>query len=385
MFLMPDYYTDFLCKMGGCRSACCEGWPISVSMKEYFSLLGLECDPNLRHRSDCGLKIGEHPNEAAYAHLEPGYDGTCPIRMADGRCALHAQLGEDVLPAVCRLYPRGLRVVGGMYECSCSNSCEAVLELLFAKLTAIQFVQRELTVQLPTMRERQATFETYGLEREIRMSLISVVQNHSMSLPERLLCLGKVLDEMDECLRNHDISGMHRLLEQVPAIKRLAGEHNDEDCLRFGLDTMEKLIAILDERSDSLRECGENALQYFGTSESSVERYWSARKHFESCFSNWEIFFENILVNHMFFSQFPFQDRPDSMHSEYAALCAVYALMRFLALGIMVDKNDADSLVDVLASAFRLIDHTSFDALASRLLQYLHCTANEQLHALVSL
>jgi predicted permease len=39
--LVPDYYPAFSCKMGACRHACCEGWPISVSMKDYFTLLGL--------------------------------------------------------------------------------------------------------------------------------------------------------------------------------------------------------------------------------------------------------------------------------------------------------------------------------------------------------
>ena len=30
-YLVPDYVPDFACKMGACRSACCEGWPISFT------------------------------------------------------------------------------------------------------------------------------------------------------------------------------------------------------------------------------------------------------------------------------------------------------------------------------------------------------------------
>ena len=41
-YLIPDYFSDFKCKMGACRAACCEGWAVSVSMTDYFKLLGLE-------------------------------------------------------------------------------------------------------------------------------------------------------------------------------------------------------------------------------------------------------------------------------------------------------------------------------------------------------
>ena len=47
-YLAPDYYPSFRCKQGKCRAACCEGWPISVTMNDYFTLLGVECSPELR-------------------------------------------------------------------------------------------------------------------------------------------------------------------------------------------------------------------------------------------------------------------------------------------------------------------------------------------------
>ena len=128
-FLIPDYYSDFTCKMGECRCACCVGWPISISMKNYFHLIGIDCKKSLRDRLDCGLRVIDNPTEDEYARFEPRYDGNCPLRMQDGRCAIHAELGEEVLPDVCRLYPRGIRVEEGICESSCANSCEAVLEM----------------------------------------------------------------------------------------------------------------------------------------------------------------------------------------------------------------------------------------------------------------
>ena len=92
-----------------------------------------------------------------------------------------------------------------------------------------------------------------------------------------------------------------------------------------------------------------------------------------------------MLVNHMFFSRFPFQDRPESMHSEYVALCAVYAILRFLGLGCMAESKEKEALIDGMAATFRLIEHTEFDRFASHLLGRLGCTAKERLYDLMLL
>ena len=92
-----------------------------------------------------------------------------------------------------------------------------------------------------------------------------------------------------------------------------------------------------------------------------------------------------MLVNHMFFAQFPFQDRPESMHEEFVALCAVYAILRFLALGCMADRRDAEGLIDDMAAAFRLVDHTEFDRYASRLLKRLGCASSQEICDLIAL
>ena len=56
-FLMPDYYKDFSCKKGDCRSSCCKGWKVTFSLKDYFKLVSEECSEELRNRLDKGVKI----------------------------------------------------------------------------------------------------------------------------------------------------------------------------------------------------------------------------------------------------------------------------------------------------------------------------------------
>ncbi|MBE6632251.1 MAG: hypothetical protein E7623_06060 [Ruminococcaceae bacterium] len=365
--------------------ACCVGWPISVSMENYFKLLGLNCKKELRHKLDCGLRLTDHPNKEEYARFEPRYDGNCPLRANDGRCSLHAELGEDILPDVCRLYPRGIRAEDGAYECSCSNSCEAVLEILYKRDTSISFFEKELSINMPPIEERDSFFETLGLEQQIRLYLISIVQDRRMCLYKRLISMGDVLKEIDIAIEKKDRKMLDSLLKKTAPSVIGIDEEISTDHIKNGLEIMSQMIEVLDRKSNSIRSCGEEALKYFGHGEKTLERYMEAKDVFEKRFPNWEMFFENMLVNHMFFSCFPFQDRPESMHSEHMALCSVYALLRFLGLGYTAEKTEDISLIDVMALIFRLIDHTEFDRYSSHILTKLGCTSDEQLSDILRL
>jgi len=383
-FLIPDYFPSFQCKMGDCRAACCQGWPVTVPMETYFSLLGLDCPPDLRSRLDVGLRMVEHPTKEEYARFNPRWDGDCPMRMEDGRCSLHAELGEDVLPEVCRLYPRGIRHgirENELPECSCANSCEATLELFLNRREPLTFIHRRMTLDMPAAAKRIPRFETMGRDQELRLFFIRLLQDRSRSLPERIARLGNAVVDMDTALNAHDETAVQSILDgNLP-------EHTMPEVLPFdfAMSIAEKLVELLDGRSSSIREQGEFALACFGTGADAPARYNAAKAHFEELFPDWEIFFEHMLVNHMFFARFPYQDRPVSPAEEVIALCAVYSLLRFLALGWMSDETSPDELIDTMAAAFRLIEHADFDCLAAHTFRKLDCTSPAQLYSLISL
>lgn len=380
-FLVPDYYEKFACKMGRCRSACCEGWPISFSLDDYYHLMSEECSAELRRKLDAALHIKLSPTPDAYAEIAPRYDGSCPMRMEDGRCALHAEMGEGALSYVCKLYPRGVRTENG-YECSCANSCEAVLELLFSRDEPIEFLRREMEFDLPRIAHPAMRFETLGKEQEIRLWLIRHMQNQTLPLPQRMMATGHALAALDEALAARDEKEVDRLLRGQRRIRPLEPRELTQGHLDFGLEFAAGLIRLLDRRSDSIRRYGEDALAYFGQS---FDHYARARDHFEAVLPKWDIWFEHMLVNHMFFSRFPFQDRPVSLPDEFIALCAVFAALRFLGVGHMRDKTDPAAFADVAAAVFRLVDHTSFDRYAAAMMKELGCDDWSRLHDLISL
>ncbi len=364
-YLVPDYFFDFHCKMGACRYACCEGWPISVSLKDYFSLLSADVSKELRIKLDCALHIAPNPSPEAYAQILPRFDGRCPMRMDDGRCALHYELGEFALPNVCRLYPRGVR----KGECSCANSCEAVIEMFMERNEKITFQTAEADFHLPEIPERKHFFETGGMEKEIRMHLISVMQDRSKTIPGRIAYLGMTLKALSESIADKDHDRIKRIVENREEIEMPHHVKPDHDDVLRGLEIADQMILMLDERSDSIRLYGENALSAFGSGESESELYERKKALFESRFPDWETWFEHMIVNHMFFSEFPFQDRPVPLGYEFLALISVYVLLRFLLIGNAEEECGREKYADVAAAVFRLVEHTEFDRYAGPMLK----------------
>ncbi len=383
-YLVPDYYPHFLCKMGACRTPCCEGWPISVTMQDYFRLLSAPCSPELRRKLDGALHLCDHPMPEQYAQICPRWDGQCPLHMADGRCQLHAELGEELLSAVCRLYPRGVRT-GEDQEASCANSCEAVVEMLLTRSEPLRFIPHAVVHGLPDAPPPIHYFHTGGRGQEIRLWLIAQLQRREYPLPRRMLLLGEALMAVDHALTARDDARLEALLsgrEPVHVPESITAGH---DQLLAGLDAAEKMMAIIDRRSRSVHDYGEAALAFFGQGEAAFARYTEAAERFSAVVPEWETWLEHLLVNHMFFAQFPFQDRPVSLRDEYFALCTVYVLLRFLLLGWTAEHPTRQAAVDVCATAFRLIDHTDFDQIAAPILHQIGCEDWMQLRQLLCL
>ena len=328
LFWMPDYFPSFSCKMGACRTACCTGWQVSISLENYFALIGTDCSMDLRRKMDCALKPVDYPEEGKYAVIQPNYFGNCPLRLEDGRCGLQVELGEDILPDICRLYPRGVRRTERGYEISLAASCEAVPEMFLAQNEPIAFIEREWTMKLPPM-----PAEALG-DPAVRMEKIRTVQDRSRPLPDRLAALGGIAPE-----------------EANEAV----------------LSPLWALLCSLGEHSDSIAPFVEKAAENVNNNEF-CKVYAEAKADFETSFGGHETFFEHLMVNHMFFTRYPYSDGGRQEVQRFASLVTVYAIVRMLSVLATMTDHSAAMLCDTVAAAFRLIDHTDFDRTALHLL-----------------
>ena len=209
-----EYWEEFECKGGACRHSCCQGWGISLSMKEYFRLLGMDCSPELRRKLDGAFHLVENPTEERYAQITPDWRGDCPMHMENGYCQLQVECGAQALSKICRLYPRSPRSHFGC-ECACSNSCERTLELLRKRVEPMNIVPLKAPVDMPG----QTGDSLSGLIRnhylEIRKMCIEEMQNRTMPLTERLLSLGEKLKKVQAALDTADDGAISEAVASV--------------------------------------------------------------------------------------------------------------------------------------------------------------------------
>ncbi len=324
----PEYYKNFSCKGGACRHTCCHGWGITLSMNEYYRLLGLECEPSLRRRLDTAFYPLDTPSEERFAMVNLRYDGDCPLHAEDGLCELHRQKGEGKIPSVCRMYPRSVRGNG----CCCTDSCEAVIERLSELGGILTFDASEREYPANGEDDSQATVAAF--------EAIEYISDTAFPLPVRIYNYGKVIG----------VPAADFKLPPYEAMKRIS------DTLISGSDAVEEYV------SPSV---------YAVYDESGAEkRYPEAVEALENEFPDVGRLLANILINHIFYDRFElYKMTPEN---RFDVLCLLYALMRITVAGFALTakgKDDKNGLVDCIAGLFRYAEHSNFDENAPRLLK----------------
>ncbi len=347
--IAPDYYPTFQCKRGSCRSTCCRGWGITVSMSEYFRFIGLPCGKSLRERLDGAFHIVARPTPERYAMISPNWKGDCPLRARDGLCTLHRERGEKSLPAICRVYPR--RIIGG--ACALSGSCEAVIETLLAREEPIRWIEVEETrASEPPHAPRNEGMARY--DTELRMLSIRVLQDRRLHISERMMRLGRILGALYECVRARDWVRMGEMIADF-------GAHTDQSPgqAKYGPDVTDATFRV----AEAFSKNSESLSSYWEAGVRNLARagYPEIRRAFEQKYPEWERHFEQITVNHAFFTRFPYTDIHDDLWAEYAALCAAHCVVMYISTIYTYDREGPEPLADAIAAAFRMIEHSDFE------------------------
>lgn len=350
-YTVPDIYPEFRCKISSCRQTCCYGWEITLSMEEYFRLVGMNCPHALRRRLDGAVYVLDHPTKERYAAFAKRYDGECPMHDPDGYCALQRGCGEKALTSVCRFYPRSPRTHHAA-ECSVAASCEGACELLFAKKEPLSFIKMPLCFDGVFTPPQDDNIET-RFYVPVRKMVVAFLQRREKPLECRLgdviLLCGKLsavfqsgADEDINAVLSADISSAG----SVPEVDKKALSAAAE--LLSGFDFRHSVYPFVQKAAANLA---------FGT-ENFYDNYRKAKASFSRTFPEWERMFEQVLVNHVFYESFPFSDDGCTMHDDAKSLCAIYGLWRLVAVGYTLSSPEINSLVDVTAAFFRLAENS---------------------------
>lgn len=298
-FIVPSYYKDFQCKGKDCRNCCCQGWKITLTQKEYFRLLDVDCSSLLKEKILAYVGILPHPNELEYARINFNYNGECPLRLENGYCGLQVECGEEKIPSVCRYYPRAPHLYPKK-ECSISNSCEWVIEYL---------LEHEITFE-----EKELSFAFEEKEED----------NHVEDEEKRKTCLSilKKEESLDRCLKEIILF----LNEDVSLIAE------------------EKHASILSElkktfsHSASLMFLLENCVE-MNITVSIEEEEWMKK----------------ILINHLFYLRFPYLRKIQN-----PGICLYYVVLFWKwILSCNQKAHTREDFIDLGASFFRVGEHSN--------------------------
>lgn len=355
-FIVADYYENFKCKCGDCRNCCCEGWGVTLSYAEYTRLLGLVCHKSLRAKLDRSFYILPDATAERYAALNRTYTGSCPLRDDDGKCFLQKSKGEGILPEICKIYPRNV-MERGVREGACANSCEETLSLMFATNSPLVFSEKEINVDADDSNYTVTSSEF----AKIQSDAIKILQNRRLTLSNRLyeLCL------FASKLKNTNIDEADCEAETSFPVNTGA----TIDTLRAVAD----IVGFLCTYSPSFSKNGTQALDAIGFShDGNINEIYNAYRANENklyeTLPNMDIYLEDVIVNHLFFTRFPSCDVGQTAYDKCISAAGIAAVLKFTVSSLADKIKSVEDFIDVTALSFRCFEHSAAPDIVRRAL-----------------
>lgn len=371
--LIPVFYQDFHCLAQDCRDSCCVNWRVAFDKKDYLRLRRLDASPALRERLEQGVRRikRENRSDRLYGEFDlESSNGRCPFLGGDGLCAIQCDCGHSALPEVCAVYPRRAAYTPAAREYSLSPSCEGVLQLLWDLPEGVEFVEDPLakadwrTVPIPQTENLLPYFAP------VRGVCIDILQNRAMSLTQRMLCLGVVIQRLQkEDWANFNLdgwAGQAMLLAEPGAISELDIPGNQNMYLMQNLNVLDVIAAskkdwprdiysaLKVERSLVSSDGGDRLTETVNLSKGA---YADALAQFKDSFSHREYFFENLMVAAALYLSFPTLSSKEKLWKRYVSLCNLYSFYRFVSVLGCKDDTSRERLFHMIVMASRAILH----------------------------
>lgn len=374
--LRPAYYDDFHCLAGDCKLSCCKGWHIPFDRAAYMKLKKVRGSSELNGRMGYALhrlRSGSFSEKYFGEFRLNEADGECPLHCENGLCLLQLEKGPEILPEVCRIFPRmEMAYFSGYLERALAPSCEGVLQLLWNLPDGVDFRADPLPepARVPFASQYCGTLvENF---QEVRSKCIDILQDRRMPLAQRIMLLGMALKIFvdGETDMGRWMLRVQLLLEQAAADGVPLAVNREQSILMFLINCIHilnslpagdgYLARIRRELYDALDFEQENE----GGAESlrgsiSVESYLRARARYEERFAGREYFMENLMVSLYYQLKLPALDSMEQLWKGYVAFCNMYGLYRFLAVMSCREgaSGDRDELFRLIASGSRDMLH----------------------------
>ncbi len=134
-------YDNFICTAQNCPENCCRGWRVHIdddTVQKYMEMKGangfiiracMQTDDTMPYFSRNSI--------------------VCPLMTFKGLCSIQKKLGPDMMPEICRRFPRDIRNYGSFVEMHLDPACTRVSEMLLESKDNITLVRSDREINFP--------------------------------------------------------------------------------------------------------------------------------------------------------------------------------------------------------------------------------------------
>ena len=364
-YFQPEYVSKFQCIGSACPNNCCDRpWGIDIDNAAYKKYSRIKS-------KDKAKEITSHIefDDSKGKYMLKGRP--CPFLTGNKMCGLQLEYGEEFLSQTCATYPRRTHKIGNFFERSLTLTCPAAAELILFNSEPMKFEFVEVPdkihskhgrIQINTLpvEERDA-----DLFREVQITMITVLQERTLSIDQRLILLGLFLDKLQEYQtekQNKEV--FFELIAVYKSKEFLTGEavqlteHFAFDAQRF----IKFMIKFIGYMLNILRT--DEGIKFFVALEKTLgiklnekvflsniaanyERLADARKDFLEKYSP---FLENYLVNELFYDFYPWRFHDQSITKNFAVFLISYKIFELITFATvhsgLGSKEDLLAMID---------------------------------------
>ena len=430
----PGYAEEFRCIGPSCEDSCCTGWVVTFdreSCRKYETM----ADGPLKVLMDEHVvrqpvnADGTEPAQFAKVRVDSG--SGCPFLNGEKLCQIQVEHGESYLSTTCATYPRVVHRIDGLEEKTLSLSCpeSARLVLLSPDLLGRRWNRQSSNeVAAVELEEAQSfsrriggmdqPFSLLGSFWLVREFIVRILVDRRYAIWQRLFLIGVFvrrldafalrwcdLDSQSDGFQRGQAMGMEftRMLNDFQGAMEQAGEpivgvpegtggvrekmEAIEPDLRLQLDMVLRLAGLRLSRS----HVGERFVETIGwfkeglgvvpqaTLESLIVNYrFASETYFEPFFALHPHILENLLINMVFRTLFPYGLKvgtpgwKPAMEHEFALMAAHFGLLKGLLIGVAGCHREGLSVEHVVhtvqAASKHFEHHPAFLEEAHRLL-----------------
>lgn len=364
--LRPTFYQSFQCIASDCEDTCCKGWRINIDERTYQKYRNLKPSPIKTKLLDA-IELSEKKSKYDYANFKVSKN-PCRMLSENGLCEIHKELGPSYLCYTCSMYPRSVVTINGEFEFSLDMSCPEVARMALSQANGIDFelVEDELGDVLAKSLILPISPDNYSYYLlDVRNFVISILQERSLSIEDRLMFLGLFFEQLDEASPREIPLIIDAFMREIESedIRELLNMTYDADL--FAMIGAEILLDFSKVKFSTTRFrsfCLNSIMGYVEDEKCSISdiarNYQRGKEiYYDEFMKEYSYALENFLVMIVYTSIFPHGAK--TYRSAFKTLVNRYLIFKLMLIGNALHngKMTLDDVYNYAYSSYREIEH----------------------------